>query len=58
MANDDRLSAWRNDHTTDRDQRAHELLRTVIDERVIAKVKAMNQRDRALRDAGELADAA
>ena len=48
---DDRLSAWRRDHKTDRDQRAHEKLRTVIDERVIAKVKAMNQRDREARAA-------
>jgi hypothetical protein len=45
-AADDGLSPWRNDHKTDRDQRAHELLRTVIDERSIAKVKAMNRRDR------------
>ncbi len=50
-ADDDRLSAWRRDHKTDRDQRAHEKLRTVIDERVIAKVKAMNQRDREARAA-------
>ena len=50
-ADDDRLSAWRRDHKTDRDQRAHEKLRTVIDERVIAKVKAMNQRDHEARAA-------
>ncbi len=50
-ADDDRLSAWRRDHKADRDQRAHEKLRTVIDERVIAKVKAMNQRDREARAA-------
>ena len=50
-ADDDRLSAWRRDHKTDRDQRAHEKLRTVIDERLIAKVKAMNQRDREERAA-------
>ena len=50
-ADDDRLSAWRRDHKTDRDQRAHEKLRTVIDERLIAKVKAMNQRDREARAA-------
>ena len=48
---DDRLTAWRNDHTTERDKRAHELLRTVIDERLIAKVKAMNERDRQAREA-------
>ena len=48
-APDDRLSAWRNDHKTDRDQRAHEKLRTVIDARLISKVKAMNKRDREAR---------
>ena len=48
---DYRLSAWRNDHTTERDRRAYEKLRTVIDERVISKVKAMNQRDREEREA-------
>jgi hypothetical protein len=50
-ASDDRLSAWRTDHKTDRDQRAHEKLRTAIDERPTAKVKAMNQRDREEREA-------
>jgi len=52
-ADDDRLSAWRRDHKTDRDQRAHEKLRTVIEERVYAKVKAMNDREQ-----DERADAA
>ena len=54
---DDRLSPWRNDHKTDRDQRAHELLRTVIDDRLISKVKAMNRRDREEREAAERAAA-
>ena len=54
---DYRLSAWRNDHTTERDRRAHEKLRTVIDERVISKVKAMNQRDREAREAAARAAA-
>jgi hypothetical protein len=48
---DGRLSAWRRDHKTDRDQRAHEKLRTAIDEPLIAKVEAMNQRDREARAA-------
>ncbi len=55
---DDRLSAWRNDHTTERDQRAHEKLRTVIDARLIAKVKAMNKRDREEWGAAEQTEAA
>jgi hypothetical protein len=54
----DSLSAWRNDHKTERDQRAHELLRTVIDERLVAKVKAMNKRDREDWLAADQQDAA
>ena len=50
-ADDAHLTAWRNDHKTDRDQRAHEKLRTVIDDRLVAKVKAMNRRDREERAA-------
>ena len=46
LNDDDRLSAWRQHHTTDRDQRAHELLRTVLDERVLNKIRAMNRRER------------
>ena len=46
------LSAWRRDHKHERDQRAHEKLRTVYDERLGAKIKAMNKRD---REAGEAA---
>jgi hypothetical protein len=49
-APDDSLSAWRNDHKTDRDRRAYEKLRTAIDERPISKVKAMNKRDREARE--------
>ena len=30
------LSVWRNDHTTERDRRAHEKLRSAIDERAAA----------------------
>jgi hypothetical protein len=41
--------AWRNDHKADRDQKAHERLRTVIDERVFAKIRAANQREREER---------
>ena len=52
---DDRLSAWRYDHTTERDRRAHEKLRTVIDERVISKIRAMNKRDREEREAAQRA---
>jgi hypothetical protein len=55
---DDSLSAWRNDHTTDRDQRAYEKLRTVIDDRLISKVRAMNKRDREEREAAERVEAA
>ena len=43
--------AWRRDHTAERDQRAYELLRTVIEERVYTKIKALNQRERAAREA-------
>ena len=55
---DDRLSAWRNDHTTERDRRAHEKLRTVIDERVISKINARNKRYREEREAAQRAAAA
>ena len=55
---DDRLSAWRNNHTTERDQRAYEKLRTVIDDRLISKVKAMNKRDREEREAAQRTEVA
>jgi hypothetical protein len=45
--------AWHRDHTTERDQRAYELLRTVIEERVYTKVKAANQHEREQREALE-----
>ena len=45
--------AWLRDHTAERDQRAYELLRTVIEERVYTKVKAANQRERDEREALE-----
>ena len=45
------LSVWRADHKADRDQRAHELLRTVVEERLFAKIKAMNQREREEQEA-------
>lgn len=50
-ADDAPLTAWRNNHRTDRDQRAHEKLHTAIDDRLVAKVKAMNLRDREERAA-------
>lgn len=46
LDDDDRLSVWRADHTDDRDQRAHELLRTVWDDRLLNKIRAMNRRER------------
>ena len=55
---DDRLSAWRNDHTMERDRRAHEKLRTVIDERVISKINTRNKRYREEREAAKRAAAA
>ena len=45
--------AWRRDHKAERDQRAYELLRTVIEERVYTKIKAANQREREEREALE-----
>ncbi len=50
-ADDGRLSAWRRDHKTDRDQRAHEKRRTVVEDRLYTKIKAMNQREQAERAA-------
>ena len=50
--------AWHRDHTTERDQRAYELLRTVIEERVYTKVKAANQREREEREALERTETA
>jgi hypothetical protein len=50
--------AWRRDHTAERDQRAYELLRTVIEERVYTKIKAMNQREHEERVALKRVDAA
>ena len=50
--------AWRNDHKIDRDQKAHERLRTVIEERVFAKIRAANQREREERAALEATEAA
>ena len=46
LDDDDRLSVWRTDHTADRDQRAHELLRTVLDDRLLNEIRAMNRRER------------
>jgi hypothetical protein len=46
LDDDERLSVWRTDHTADRDQRAHERLRTVMDDRVLNKIRAMNRRER------------
>jgi hypothetical protein len=50
--------AWRNDHKADRDQKAHERLRTVIDDRVFAKIRAANQREREKKAALEATEAA
>ena len=44
---DDHLSAWRKDHTTERDQRAHEKLRTVLNERIFEPARAEGRRLRA-----------
>jgi hypothetical protein len=43
-APDDSLSVWRNDHKTERDRNAHEKFRTVMEERVFAKIRAENHR--------------
>jgi hypothetical protein len=45
------LSAWRNDHTNDRDQRAHERLRTVLEARLFEPAWAEGRRIRAEREA-------
>ena len=52
------LSVWRSDHKTDRDQKAHELLRTVVDERLFAKIRAANAREQEAREGQAQADAA
>ena len=58
LNDDDRLSVWRPDHTADRDQRAHELLRTVLDDRLLNKIRATNRRERDEAAALALADQA
>ena len=55
---DGRLSAGRRDHKTDRDQRAHEKLRSVLDDRSFTQIKAMNRRDREERETAEQTAAA
>jgi hypothetical protein len=50
-ADDDRLSAWRKDHTTERDKEAHERLRTVLEERIFKPSWAEGRRLRAEREA-------
>ena len=52
-----RLSAWRKDHTTERDRRAHELLHTVLEERIFKPARVEGQRLRAEREARERAEA-
>ncbi len=52
------LSAWRKDHTTERDKKAHELLHTVLEERLFKPARAEGQRLRAEREAREAAEAA
>jgi len=49
------MSAWRNDHTTERDIRAHELLKVVMEDRVFSKVHIEARRLRAEREAWEAA---
>ena len=58
LNDDDRLSVWRSDHKADRDQRAHELLRTVLDDRLLNKIRATNRRERDEAAAAALADQA
>jgi hypothetical protein len=55
---DGRLNAWHRDHKTDRDQRAHEKLRSVLDDRSFTQIKAMNRRDREERETAEQTAAA
>ena len=43
-APDDSLSVWRNDHKTERDRNAHEKFRTVMEDRVLSKIRAENRR--------------
>ena len=52
------LSVWRSDHKTDRDQKAHELLRTVVDERLFAKIRAANAHELEAREGQAQAGAA
>jgi hypothetical protein len=51
VPSDDRLSAWRKDHTIDRDQKAHERLRTVLEHRLFEPAWAEGRRLRAEREA-------
>ena len=51
------LSAWRKDHTTERDKKAHELLHTVLEERIFKPARVEGQRLRAEREAREAAEA-
>jgi hypothetical protein len=50
-ASNGRLTAWRDDRQTEPGPRAHQRLRTAIDERVGAKIEPIDQRDRAPREA-------
>jgi hypothetical protein len=54
---DDPHSAWRKDHTEDRDQRAHEKLRTVLEERVLKPAWDEGARLRLEKQARERAQA-
>ena len=51
------LNAWRKDHTTERDKKAHELLHTVLEERIFKPARVEGQRLRAEREAREAAEA-
>ena len=48
---DDHLSAWRKDHTIDRDQKAHEKLRTVLEDRLFKPAWAEGRRLREEKEA-------
>lgn len=54
---DNPLSAWRKDHVNDRDQRAHERLRTVLEERIFKPAWAEGERLRQEKQELAMAEA-
>ena len=54
---DNPLSAWRKDHVNERDQRAHERLRTVLEARIFKPAWAEGERLRQEKQALEQAEA-